>query len=208
MMSFLELFLDLFGSSSLVGCGNQQQLRMSKRYDVSCEILGRESGKPRPQLQAILKSMRCFVVELASSHVNDLFLHVLHVNLSEKAWENGAWLLSCLSLFDLFWSLDATVLLGSLQQISLPESRTCCSTKNLRRPDGWKHGCRTVTHTITCTRCCLQVPTHVSSLSVSLSASLWLSVFFSDIGPIGLSKRFNMYLYSIDWYEYEIGKTW
>ncbi|CAK9033708.1 unnamed protein product [Durusdinium trenchii] len=31
---------------------------MSKRYDVSCEILGRETGKPRPQLQAILKSMR------------------------------------------------------------------------------------------------------------------------------------------------------
>ena len=88
-MSFLELFLDLFGSS-LVGCGNQHQLRMSKRYDVSCEILGRESGKPRPQLQAILKSMRCSVVELASSHVNDLFLHVfnfLNVSLSEKTWE-------------------------------------------------------------------------------------------------------------------------
>ncbi|CAE7370890.1 unnamed protein product, partial [Symbiodinium sp. CCMP2456] len=31
---------------------------MSKRYDVSMGILGRETSKPRPALQAVLRSMR------------------------------------------------------------------------------------------------------------------------------------------------------
>lgn len=173
MMSFLELFLDLFGSSSLVGCGNQQQLRMSKRYDVSCEILGRESGKPRPQLQAILKSMRCSVVELASSHVNDLFLHVfrcwpIRKSLGERSL--------AFELFEPFWSfLIFGFLFGSLQQILV----SCCCAKNLRRPDGWKHGCRTVTHTSTCTQCCVSKFPLMFPLSLSLCFTLCLSLTHS-----------------------------
>lgn len=76
------------------GADKHAQLRgscapMSKRYDVSCEILGRESGKPRPQLQAILKSMRRPIHEIHGLDAGHWYAAVERARSAERRRRGG-----------------------------------------------------------------------------------------------------------------------
>lgn len=62
---------------------------MSKRYDVSCEILGRETGKPRPQLQAILKSMRRPIHEIHGLDAEHWYAAVDRARSAERRRRGG-----------------------------------------------------------------------------------------------------------------------
>lgn len=62
---------------------------MSKRYDVSCEILGRETGKPRPQLQAILKSMRRPIHEIHGLDAGHWYAAVERARSAERRRRGG-----------------------------------------------------------------------------------------------------------------------
>lgn len=122
------------------------------------------------------------------------FYMFLDVDLSEKAWENGAWLLSCLSLFDPFWSLGFCLDPCSRYWYLVAAQRIWDVQMGESMDVALSH-IQVHAHSVVSPSshsCFLSL-----SLSVSLSASLSLTLFFSDIGPIGLSKRFNMYLYSI-----------
>ncbi|CAJ1369034.1 unnamed protein product, partial [Effrenium voratum] len=69
--------------------GPRNVMPMSRRYDVSAEILSREVGKPRPGLQAVLRSMRRPIHEVHGLDAEHWYAAVERARSAERRRRGG-----------------------------------------------------------------------------------------------------------------------